>query len=82
MARQTSTIGVRERTFAKHALDRSFATVDVGGVEVSVKLAHLDGEVMNVQPEYEDVRAAAAKLGRPVKDVLAEAAAKARSLAP
>lgn len=80
--RQTSTIGVRERTFAKHALDRSFAAVEVDGVEISVKLAHLDGELMNVQPEYEHVRDAAEKLGRPVKDVLAEAAAKARSPAP
>lgn len=79
--RQTSTIGVRERTFVKHALDRSFVTVDVAGHPVAVKLAHLGAELMNVQPEYADVAAAAAALGRPVKDVLAEASAKARSLA-
>jgi uncharacterized protein (TIGR00299 family) protein len=78
--RQTSTIGVRERTFAKHALDRSFTTVEVGGRSIAVKLAHLDGELMNVQPEYDDVAAAAAALGRPIKEVLAEAAARARQM--
>jgi uncharacterized protein (DUF111 family) len=76
--RQTSTIGVREQTFAKHALDREFVEVDVDGHTVAVKLARLDGELMNVQPEYADVTAAARALGRPVKDVLAEASARAR----
>ncbi|MFL6173499.1 MAG: nickel pincer cofactor biosynthesis protein LarC [Marmoricola sp.] len=76
--RQTSTIGVREHTFAKHALDRSFTEVELDGQRVAVKLAYLDGELVNVQPEYEDVAAAARKLDRPVKDVLAVAAALAR----
>jgi pyridinium-3,5-bisthiocarboxylic acid mononucleotide nickel chelatase len=78
--RQTSTIGVREQTFAKHALDREFVEVEVGGQRVAVKLARLGGELMNAQPEYDDVVAAAAALGRPVKDVLAEAAARAREV--
>ena len=77
--RQTSTIGVREQVFAKHALDREFVEVAVGGQRVAVKLARLDGELMNVQPEYADVAAAATALGRPVKDVLAEAQALARA---
>ena len=51
--RQTSTIGVREQTFGKHALDREFVEVEVDGHTVAVKLARLDGELMNVQPEYE-----------------------------
>ncbi|HET6167103.1 MAG TPA: nickel pincer cofactor biosynthesis protein LarC [Marmoricola sp.] len=78
--RQTSTIGVREQAFAKHALDREFVEVEVGGHAVAVKLARLDGELMNVQPEYADVAAAARALGRPAKDVLAEASARAREL--
>jgi uncharacterized protein (TIGR00299 family) protein len=77
--RQTSTIGVREQTFAKHALDRSFTEVELDGQRIAVKLAYLDGELVNVQPEYEDVAAAARKLGRPTKDVLAEASSLARS---
>jgi uncharacterized protein (TIGR00299 family) protein len=77
---QTSTIGVREIAYGKTALDRELRSVDVGGHPVAVKVARLDGEVMNVQPEYDDVVAAAHAAGRPVKDVLAEAAAAARAL--
>jgi uncharacterized protein (DUF111 family) len=78
--RQTSTIGVREQTVTKHALDREFVEVEVGGHRIAVKLARLDGELMNLQPEYADVATAASALGRPVKDVLAEATAEARGL--
>jgi uncharacterized protein (DUF111 family) len=80
--RQTSTIGLREQWFAKTSLDREFTEVDVDGHRVAVKLARLDGELMNVQPEYADVVAAATALGRPVKDVLAEAQALARQQGP
>jgi uncharacterized protein (DUF111 family) len=80
----TSTIGLRETAVAKHALDREVATVDVGGQPVRVKLARLDGRVVNSSVEYEDVAAAAATLGVPVKVVLARAtaAAQADGLAP
>ncbi|MEJ7743165.1 MAG: nickel insertion protein [Nocardioidaceae bacterium] len=47
---------------------------------IAVKIARVDGTVVNVQPEYDDVLAAAAKLDRPVKAVLAEAVAAAASL--
>jgi uncharacterized protein (DUF111 family) len=77
---QTSTIGVREIAYGKTALDREMRSVDVDGHPVAVKVALLDGEVLNVQPEYDDVVTAAHATGRPVKDVLAQAAAAARAL--
>ena len=75
--RQTSTLGLRERAVAKHELDRSMATVQVDGHTIGVKVALLDGEVINVQPEFDDVAAAARALGRPVKTVMAQASALA-----
>jgi uncharacterized protein (TIGR00299 family) protein len=78
---QTSTIGVREARYAKTALHREMRVVSVAGHPVAVKLARLDGELMNAQPEYDDVAAVAAATGRPAKDVLAEAVAEARRLA-
>ena len=51
----------------------------VDGAEVRVKVASLDGQVVNVSPEYDDVAAAAVALGRPVKAVLAAAAAAAQA---
>jgi hypothetical protein len=78
---QTSTIGVRSTTVAKHALERSWITVDVDGEKVRVKLAHDRGRRANLAPEFDDVAAAAAALGVPAKDVLARATAAAlRSL--
>ena len=77
--RQTSTIGLREQPLGKHALDRVLVEVDVGGQRVAVKLAGLDGEVLNAQPEYDDVVRAAAALGRPVVEVLADACAASRA---
>jgi uncharacterized protein (DUF111 family) len=74
---ESSTIGVREHRVAKTALDRELRTVVVDGCEIAVKVARLDGVVVNVAPEYDDVAAAAARLGRPVKTVLAAAVAAA-----
>jgi pyridinium-3,5-bisthiocarboxylic acid mononucleotide nickel chelatase len=74
---ESSTIGLREHRVAKRALVREMRTVTVDGVDIAVKVALLDGEVANVAPEYDDVAAAAARLGRPVKAVLAAAVAAA-----
>lgn len=73
--RNTSTIGVREVVVGKTALDREMRAVTVDGHRIAVKLARLDGEVVNAQPEYEDVVRAAVATGRPLKDVLAAAVA-------
>ncbi|MGC0415448.1 nickel pincer cofactor biosynthesis protein LarC [Embleya sp. AB8] len=81
---ETSTIGARIAPVAKRALAREFGTVRVEGLPVRVKTARFDGRVVNAQPEYEDVAAAAATLGRPIKVVMgaATAAAYAAGLLP
>jgi uncharacterized protein (TIGR00299 family) protein len=76
---ETSTIGVRLQHVGKRALPRSECTVDVDGQAIRVKVAVLDGTVVNTNPEYDDVVAAAQALGRPVKSVLAQAAAAAQT---
>jgi uncharacterized protein (TIGR00299 family) protein len=81
MFRHTSTIGLRETPVGKTALAREMHTVLVDGEEVHVKLGLHNGQVVNVQPEYDDVARVAAASGRPVVDVLADAIAAARPLA-
>jgi uncharacterized protein (TIGR00299 family) protein len=76
----TSTIGLREYRVAKHALERSQSTVDVGGHPVRVKRAFLRGELVNTSVEYEDVVTAAEAAGEPVKTVLGRATAAAQSV--
>ncbi len=78
--RETSTIGVREIAIGKTALERQMRTVTVDGHVVHVKLALHRCEVVNAQPEYDDLADVAARTGRPIKDVLAEALAASRSL--
>ena len=77
---ETSAIGLREFGIRKHAADREFASVDVDGQRIHVKIARYGGQVVNVQPEYDDVAAAAAALKKPVKTVLAKAIAAGHDL--
>jgi len=82
MFRETTTIGIRETRIVKHALRREFRTVDVDAQPVSVKLGVLpDGQVINTSAEWDDVARAAAALGRPAKQVLAEAVGLATGFA-
>jgi uncharacterized protein (TIGR00299 family) protein len=77
---ESSTIGMRVHRVGKDALEREVVEVDVRGRMVRVKLARSGHEVVNSAPEYDDVVAAAAALGAPVKTVLAEAVAAAHEL--
>jgi uncharacterized protein (DUF111 family) len=79
---QTSAIGLRVVPVTKTALVRRETTVDVGGQVVRVKVAELDGEVVNAQPEHDDVAEAARELGLPLKVVLSRAAAAATAHLP
>jgi hypothetical protein len=75
--RETTTLGVRSYAVTRRVLDRAWRTVEVDGRPVRVKLGLLGGEVVNAVPEWEDVAAAAAVLGRPAKLVLQDAVALA-----
>ncbi len=77
--RHTSTIGLREQPIGKHSLEREMVSVDIDGQPVAVKLARDGGVLVNAQPEYDDVARAAAALGRPVNEVLADAIAASRA---
>ena len=75
--RESSTIGIRSTPVGKTALDREWLVVDIDGEQVRVKVARMSGDVVNVTPEWDDVAAAAQRLDRPAKAVLAAAAAAA-----
>lgn len=74
----TSTFGVRRYSgVVRDVLARDWRTVAVDGHAVWVKIGHRDGTIVRAQPEFDDVRALAAGLNRPVVDVLAAARAAA-----
>ena len=75
---ETTTLGVRATRVQRAVCDRSFEEIEIGGHPIRVKVATWRGRRVNVQPEFDDVVAVAGALGRPVVDVLAEAAESTR----
>jgi pyridinium-3,5-bisthiocarboxylic acid mononucleotide nickel chelatase len=67
--RETSTLGIRVREERRVVLERSHATVRTEYGEIRVKLGSRGGEVLNVAPEFEDCRTAAARGDVAVKTV-------------
>jgi uncharacterized protein (TIGR00299 family) protein len=72
--RETTTLGVRQSNVRRRTLQRESVTVETSLGPVRMKVARLNGNVLNVAPEYEDCRKLAAARGVPLKQVLAEAA--------
>jgi pyridinium-3,5-bisthiocarboxylic acid mononucleotide nickel chelatase len=70
---ETTTIGVRSYEVNRRALRRTIVQVETQYGPIDVKVAHLDGRVVNEMPEFEQCRAAAAKANVPLK-VVEEAA--------
>ena len=70
---ETTTIGVRSYEVNRRALRRSIVQVETQYGPIDVKVAHLDGRVVNEMPEFEQCRSAAAKANVPLK-VVEEAA--------
>lgn len=66
---ETTTLGVRSYEVTRRALRRSMARVETQYGPIDVKVAHLNGRVVNEMPEFEQVRAAATKAGVPLKVV-------------
>lgn len=66
---ETTTLGVRSYEVQRRALERSIVRVETQYGPIDVKVAHLDGRVINEMPEFEQCRAAAMRAGVPVKVV-------------
>jgi len=72
---ETTTLGVRSYEVTRRALERSVVRVETPYGPIDVKVAHLDGRVVNEMPEFEQCRRAAANANVPLK-VVEEAARK------
>ncbi len=66
---ETTTLGVRSYEVARRALRRSVVTVETQYGPIDVKVAHLEGRVVNEMPEFEQCRQAATKANVPLKIV-------------
>ncbi|HKP80785.1 MAG TPA: nickel pincer cofactor biosynthesis protein LarC [Pyrinomonadaceae bacterium] len=70
---ETTTLGIRSYEVTRRALERSLVRVETQYGSIDVKVAHLDGRVVNEMPEFEQCRQAAASANVPLK-VVEEAA--------
>jgi uncharacterized protein (TIGR00299 family) protein len=66
---ETTTLGVRSYEVTRQALPRSVVRVETQYGPIDVKVAHLDGRVVNEMPEFEQCRQAAARANVAVKIV-------------
>jgi uncharacterized protein (TIGR00299 family) protein len=67
---ETSSIGVRYYPVGRRVLERKMVNVEVFGVTIPVKVALLEGEEVNIQPEYADCLKLAEKEKMPVKKIM------------
>ncbi len=67
--RETTTLGVRSTRTRRWVVPREIREVPTEYGPVRVKLARWEGRVINIAPEYEDLKAIAEKTGEPLKTV-------------
>jgi hypothetical protein len=78
--RETTSIGVRWSEARRLALPRELVRVETPLGPVTVKVSRLDGRIVTLTPEFEEVRRLAQAHGMPVRRALDEARAAARQV--
>ncbi len=68
--RETTTIGVRTHEVFRRTLERQSVAVETPLGTVRMKVARMNGTLLNAAPEYEDCQRIAAEKGVPLKQVL------------
>lgn len=69
LLQETSAIGIRVSRLRRYELEREERKVTVEGGTVRIKIARLDGSVVNVAPEHDDCAEIAKATGRSVKAI-------------
>ena len=77
--RETTTLGMRLLPVQRRVLSREMRNVTTPYGVVKVKVGSLNGQVLNVAPEFEDCKRLAIEMGVPLKVVLQSALAAAQS---
>jgi uncharacterized protein (TIGR00299 family) protein len=77
---ETSTIGVRWTAYQRARLAREMVRLDTAHGPVTFKVSRLDGRVITVTPEFEEIRRIARDRGVAVREVLEQARTEGRRL--
>jgi uncharacterized protein (TIGR00299 family) protein len=66
---ETTTLGIRSYAVERHALERQLIKVETQYGVIDVKVARMNGHIVNEMPEFEQCRAAASKANVPLLTV-------------
>jgi uncharacterized protein (TIGR00299 family) protein len=77
---ESPTIGVRWTSYQRALLEREMVTLTTSHGSIPFKVSRLDGRVVTVTPEFDDVRRIATTKGLPVREVLDQARSEGRRL--
>jgi pyridinium-3,5-bisthiocarboxylic acid mononucleotide nickel chelatase len=77
---ESSTIGVRWTVYQRERLDREIVRLTTAYGPIAFKVSRLEGRVITVTPEFEEVRRLARDKGLPVREVLEQARVEGRRL--
>ena len=77
---ESSTIGVRWTAYQRARLDLEMVRLDTAHGPVTFKVSRLDGRVITVTPEFEEIRRIARDRGLAVREVLEQARTEGRRL--
>ena len=77
---ESTTIGVRWTTYQRQRLPRELVTLATSLGALTYKVSRLDGRVVTVTPEFDEVRRVAREKGLTVRDALEQARAEGRRL--
>jgi hypothetical protein len=69
--RESTTIGIRHQEVSRECLDREMVAVTTPVGVVRFKVASRAGQVLNAQPEFDDLAKLSAERGIPIKDIQA-----------
>lgn len=69
--RESTTIGVRYQEMSRDCLDREMVSVATAVGPVRFKVARRNGQVVNAQPEFDDLAKLAAERSIPIKEIQA-----------
>ena len=77
---ESSTIGVRWTAYQRARLEREMVRLDTAHGPLTFKVSRLEGRVVTVTPEFEEVRRIARDRDLPVREVLEQARVEGRRL--
>ena len=66
---QTTTLGVRIREIERECLPRETIKIQTEFGKIDIKIARLNGKIVNIKPEYEQIREIAVKSNLSIKEI-------------